>query len=672
MRAVAVGMVVVFHFWPAQLPGGFVGVDVFFVISGFLITSHLLREIAGQGRVHLGQFWARRVRRLLPAAMLVLVATLVAVVAFLPQPVWQRTVREVAASALYAENWALAGSAADYFASEDAATAVQHYWSLSVEEQFYIVWPLLIIAAVWAARRRAVSARAGVGVSAGVVLVVSLAYSVWFTSRSPQAAYFSTFTHAWEFAAGALTAVVAPAFAAMRPTDFVRTRTSAAVVGLGTLVACGFVYTGAMAFPGWVAVVPVAATIAVILAGQTLVERQLAARPVQLLGDVSYSLYLWHWPVIVIAPFALGRELDTPTRLALLAGTILLAWGTKVAVEDPVRRARRFAAARRWAFGFAGLTAVAVVAACAVVWTGVADQEAEALEAARSADSTCLGAAAILSGNDCPAPYRLDDDLLLATETITDDAGDAATPREINLGGSLNATETGDPDSETTVVLLGDSHAGHYNPALSVLAEQNGWRLLTVRFNNCSPSAPTWDSPVGADMLETCRQWRRDLLTLLPEVPDVDVIVTSSVSPRYGNVVDDATYAQIRGAFAEMWDAWTASGKAVVVIADVPGPSEAIGETDECVAAADTVDDPCTTRRADVLEPDAMVDAARGSDNVTLVDFTDVYCGEETCHSVVGGIVVYGGGAHISRLFSLSLAPYLEGPIQAALRRPGT
>lgn len=159
LRAVAVALVVVFHVWPSLLPGGYVGVDVFFVISGYLITAHLLREVEASGRIRLAEFWARRVRRLLPAAFLVLVVAFVATVFVMPWDRWMQGLREVMASAFYVENWVLAADSVDYLAAENVPTLVQHFWSLSVEEQFYILWPLVILAALWIARR---GVRAGV------------------------------------------------------------------------------------------------------------------------------------------------------------------------------------------------------------------------------------------------------------------------------------------------------------------------------------------------------------------------------------------------------------------------------------------------------------------------------------------------------------------------------
>jgi peptidoglycan/LPS O-acetylase OafA/YrhL len=212
LRAVAVLLVVLFHLWPNALSGGFVGVDVFFVISGYLITAHLYREVAATGTVSLRRFWARRIRRLLPASLLVLAISGLATVLFLPATVWTQTARQIGASALYVQNWALAADSVDYMAKDDVPTLAQHYWSLSVEEQFYAFWPILIVGLVaWGGRfasRRAAANRAVLIVGLGAVGLISLASSVVATADSQSTAYFATPTRVWEFVAGALVTLV--------------------------------------------------------------------------------------------------------------------------------------------------------------------------------------------------------------------------------------------------------------------------------------------------------------------------------------------------------------------------------------------------------------------------------------------------------------------------------
>jgi len=203
LRALAITTVVIFHLWPGRLPGGFVGVDVFFVISGFLITTHLLKSVENK-TFKVANFWVRRVRRLLPASFTVLISTAIAVLVFVPVQLWLQWLKEIQASILYFENWILAIDAVDYLALSNEASTTQHFWSLSVEEQFYIVWPLLIAVALLFVRKRSPQVQR-ISMLAILVLITlsSLIYGIYLTQAEPAIAYFSTPVRAWEFGAGA-------------------------------------------------------------------------------------------------------------------------------------------------------------------------------------------------------------------------------------------------------------------------------------------------------------------------------------------------------------------------------------------------------------------------------------------------------------------------------------
>lgn len=208
MRAIAIGLVLVYHAGVRQLPGGFVGVDVFFVISGFLITSLLVRELESTGRISLSRFYARRAKRLLPATGLVLVATAILTWWTVSAVDWRAFGMDIVSAALYIVNWRLADRSVDYLAEDVGASPVQHFWSLAVEEQFYIVWPLLIVALAWWLRRHG-RLRLRPVLTAGIlaVIVPSLAYSVYLTANSPATAFFVTPTRLWELGIGALAAI---------------------------------------------------------------------------------------------------------------------------------------------------------------------------------------------------------------------------------------------------------------------------------------------------------------------------------------------------------------------------------------------------------------------------------------------------------------------------------
>ncbi|GMA25106.1 hypothetical protein GCM10025864_28650 [Luteimicrobium album] len=380
LRALAVTLVVLFHFWPGRMPGGYIGVDVFFVISGFLITSHLLREVDRTGSIALGRFWARRARRLLPAAYLVIAACVVVTLVAIPHTDWQQWFREFTGATLYVENWVLAADAVDYLAADNAPSPVQHYWSLSAEEQFYLVWPLLVLGAAFLARRGLLGRRRLVALVLGVATVASFVYSLRATTHDPSAAYFVTPARAWQFGAGALLAVWAGRTRHNLPSVPAAFRALAAWAGYALILLGGFaLFDSSTPFPGTAALVPVVATMAVIWADEPdhrLAPNALARRrPVGYLGDISYSLYLWHWPPLIIIPVLLGHELGLAERLILLITVVLVAAGSKRYIEDRTRFSHRFGLQRTGVALGATAVVAALLAGTSLAGTATVDRE---------------------------------------------------------------------------------------------------------------------------------------------------------------------------------------------------------------------------------------------------------------------------------------------------------
>ncbi|HZE39724.1 MAG TPA: acyltransferase, partial [Stackebrandtia sp.] len=338
LRAVAVGAVVLGHAGAPFFHGGYVGVDVFFVISGFLITSLLLRERLGTGRISIKGFYARRVTRLLPASALVVAATLVASWLWLPATRFASIVGDALASAFYLVNDRLAVSGTDYLNADAAPSPLQHFWSLAVEEQFYFVWPVLLIVLTVAWRHRTSIRRKPIAAVLAVLVVVSLAISVVQTSASAPWAYFGTQTRVWELALGALVAVAANRLSA------IRSGPAAALTwcGLAAVAVSVLWFDDATAYPGYAAALPVVGAAAVIAGGCARPRGGagllLDTGPFQFLGKISYGYYLWHWPVLMIGPAALGVAASLKVNLALVAGALVLALLSYHLIENPVRR----------------------------------------------------------------------------------------------------------------------------------------------------------------------------------------------------------------------------------------------------------------------------------------------------------------------------------------------
>jgi peptidoglycan/LPS O-acetylase OafA/YrhL len=665
LRALAVSLVVAWHLWPDDVPGGFVGVDVFFAISGFLITSLLLRELEATGRVSLRDFWARRARRILPAALTVIAACAGATALLVPVTDWAHFFGDFRASSLYVQNWHLASTAVDYFHADDAPSPVQHFWSLAVEEQFYLVWPLVVIGVGVLTRRRWALA-----LVLGAITVSSLVYSVLHTAANPADAYFATTTRGWELGAGALLA-----FLPQRERSPAAARAALSWAGLAAIVVAAFAYSTATAFPGIAAALPVLGAVAVIRAGAPSLRGAptplLAWRPLQRLGDLSYAVYLWHWPLIVLAPFALGHELDTSTRLGIVMLTLLLSLLSKHLVEDPVRRSRTLTAhGGRLTFAAAAAASVAVLA---LATAGTDHVEAKIHADAAVTQRTlahkpkCFGAAArdprrtcvngTLSRTVVPTPVQAP-------------KMDNAPCEVVETRGRVRACAFGADAAPGVrqVALIGDSHASHWRSAMAVLVKDKGWRGLSVTHTSCPYSAATAIIPQPAR--GECLQWKRDVRAWLGRHPEIDTVFFGEHSG--GAVVrppgKSPWQAQVKG-YANAWKALPTSVKHIMVLRDTPKMRSA---TMDCVQQAlDAHRDAghaCAQPRGRALEPDpAAVAAAHfAGSRVHTIDLTRLLCDKRSCFPVIGGALVYKDIHHLTSVFSESLGPYVERQVTAA------
>ncbi|MFD0045388.1 acyltransferase family protein [Pseudarthrobacter scleromae] len=369
LRAIAVLLVVLNHAGVPGLHGGYVGVDVFFVVSGFLITGLLLKEAEGGRRVSLMGFYARRARRILPAATLVLAATVVASFALIGGTTAARTAEDGQWAALFASNFRSIDQGTDYWASDLPPSPLQHYWSLAIEEQFYLFWPASMIAVAAIGRRFPLRTR--LTLLLAVTIAASLAWSVYATAENASAAYFSPLTRTWELAAGAILAVLTPAI--MRLPAFLAGVTG--VAGLSAIAAAALTLDEYTRFPGSAALLPVGGTVLVIIGGTITANRGaellLRCRPLQWVGKLSYSLYLWHWPVLILAAAALGTELGMATKLAFAAVALALSVITYKYVESPVRNSRWLKARRPSVSVALGVALVALSLALASILVSI-------------------------------------------------------------------------------------------------------------------------------------------------------------------------------------------------------------------------------------------------------------------------------------------------------------
>jgi peptidoglycan/LPS O-acetylase OafA/YrhL len=715
LRAVAVLLVLAFHVWPDLVPGGYVGVDVFFVISGFLITGHIVRDLDGR-RFGLGRFYVRRARRLLPAALLVLLTVSLVVVLTQPYTKWVTPAQQILASAGYVQNWVLAGTEVDYLSPVIPPTPVQHFWSLSVEEQFYFVWPVLLLATAWLTRhRRRRVRRIAVGSVMLAVTVVSLGYGLWATATDPAGAYFFSTTRMWEFSVGGLLALAMQSGiravgdwghlpSPQGPGDHHVLAGVLSWAGLAAIAASAMLYTERTAFPGYAALLPVAGALAVLAAGPVRglwsPAPLVRLRATQLVGDMSYSLYLWHWPLIVLFPLVVGDPgLGRLDRVCVLVLAFVLSWLSLTLVENRFRSGRPDVASdvaiagdadgdrparpgvlrrlrRPGAAVVIGALTAGVVAVAGGAWLNVHGRVADARAAADrafAAGTPCFGGTALVDPS-CEPPLG---------DLVTPNPAGAVDDLKASVGwrecfASREATVMhnctfGPADADFHLVLFGDSHALQWFSAVREISRTRGWRLTTVLRASCTPNSAYMIRKPRAEA-ERCHNWALGAIDKIAADPTVDAVVTTAYNNKTwepdGEL--DGYQAGIRG-YRDAWARFAANGAQVVVLRDTPRP---LGTMLRCVAETPSGEGcdrarTAATARGDKWgdRPDAMLVAAEQSpQGVPVLDLTDAFCTKRRCPAVIGNVLVYADSNHMTPTFSRSLVPVLEERLSAALK----
>ncbi|WGP05409.1 acyltransferase family protein [Bacillus subtilis] len=672
LRALAVGIVLLYHLWPDRFVGGFVGVDVFFVISGFLITSHLIKS-PPRSWGDVVKFWARRVRRLLPASLLVLF--LVGIAAFLvaPQSIWADTGRQILSAGLYVVNWDFAVSSVDYLAADNAPSPVQHFWSLSVEEQFYFVWPMIIGLAFLVGTKFGRSKRI-VGFTVLGIFLVSLVFSIWYTAAEPAMAYFITPTRMWELAAGGLVAVFV---LYVRPK---RLPFSSLLgwIGLAGIVAATFLIRADMPFPGSIALVPVVSTALVILAdsrGRASVLPLLSLRPIRFLGDISYSVYLWHWPLIVLVPYLsakLGRSesLGVLDNIAIILASIIAAWASTTWVENRFRRSSFFSSSKK-TFAFAAL-AMALVAALGfsqmVVANTIVEENEDKLQAQLDDPESCLGAGILLpSAKDNPN-CEDKDSLQMEPAAAKKDKSKAYADGCWASAPYASKPECTYGDGSKHVALVGNSHAGHWLPTLERLADEHDLTITTFLASNCSISTLPQDLSTP-DETKGCQGYA-DWVSKRTTEGGFDAVITSERQSTPLEGMDwEETEKKAPEGHREILQRWVDADLDVVVIRDTPYPGGADVTVPDCVAKHEDDLEQCSGTPESWHWMDPLAASARTIDskNLSVIYPQDWFCPDGRCEPVIGGVITYFDTAHITATYAQTLAPQFD----ASLRKTG-
>ncbi|MFC4947366.1 acyltransferase family protein [Pseudonocardia sp. GCM10023141] len=642
LRALASALVVIYHVWFHRVSGG---VDVFFVISGFLLTGQLVRA-AERGPLGLRARWSRTLLRLLPAATVVLVATVIAGAMILPPNRWAQTVREVVASALFVENWQLAADSVDYSARSNMASVVQHFWSLSIQGQFFVLWPLLIAVVAISLRGVTAGLRSRVTLVLGGVFALSLIYSIALTAENQPLAYFHTVTRLWEFALGGLIALLAD-----RITLPVRAAVAAGWAGVVGLVLCGLVLQVETVFPGYAALWPTGCATLVLLAGRTGsrfgVDRLLVTRPARWLGDISYPLYLWHWPVLVLYLVASDRVNAGPlSGAAVIALSVALAAATHLLVEKPLLH-REISTPHGYRLAVAGLT---LVVAMAGGWQFVATQMATPV--GQVGDAAHPGALALSSGPVAAAP------VLPPPVSVYDDwvhtEGWDCTP--LARVGTDSCTQPVTFVPTKRIVLVGDSHMQQFTASLLAVAQRNQWQLTTILRGACPFSTASEVDPGD----QGCRDWNTAAAAEITEMHPDAVVTLASRDVRTGQTEQTPT------GFVQQWQRLDALGIPVIAIRDNPRFDYSVPD---CLAQHAAQPDSCGVARDAVYAADPPYRHVPDvPDNVTFVDIADAVCGPTFCPAEIGNVLVYLDDNHLSASYAGSMGRFVGQQVLAALR----
>jgi peptidoglycan/LPS O-acetylase OafA/YrhL len=628
LRAVAILLVVAVHAGVPWLRGGFVGVDVFFVLSGFLITGLLVREVSDTGGLRFAEFYVRRLRRLLPAllVMLLVVGTLGAL---LLAPAEQRDQSSAAAmAALWLSNVHFAFAPQNYFAPGTETNLFLHTWSLGVEEQFYLVWPALL---VWLLGRDGERGVARLKVGMLVVVVASFATCAWLSYQAPQLAFYMMPLRAWQFAAGALVWLYFKVPSATRSAPWWSRRPgilhAIGWLGLGMVAFAGVLFSADIPYPGGYALLPTLGAVGVVAAGCVVtrpagVSRLLSWRPLQWIGGISYSWYLWHWPILLLGRAVTGS--DAPVyRACWVLLSLLLAWISCRFVEAPIRNRREWLLRPRMAI-FGTLALMLLANSLCVRWYNHASMRAQSPSMQRYA----------MAHGDAPAIYGMGCDDWYYSERV-----------RICAFGPAKAAHT--------AVLMGDSHVGQWFPAVAKAFDRPDWRLLVLTKSSCAMvDEPFFYARIGKEYT-VCATWREHALKKVAELkPDVLLL---------GNAKYGFTKEQWIDGTARVLAILSPAVRHIYILRDTPhlpfdgpdclaehaGRPAWLGLRHACSASAVDPGGDTAYRWQE--------EAAARFANVSMLDLNSWVCPGGMCSAEQRGMVVFRDSQHLTGSFAASL-----------------
>jgi peptidoglycan/LPS O-acetylase OafA/YrhL len=682
--------VAIYHIWFGRVSGG---VDVFLFISAFLLTGSFARKLESGRPLAIGRYWLKTFKRLLPPASIAILGSLAITLAFLPPTAWATIQRHAWASVLYIQNYVLAADGVDYY-NHDAAAAspLQHFWSMSIQGQIFLLWPALfglgwILTRI---RRLRHHPRGTMGVLFALIVAVSLVWSIHETTTNQTVAYFDTLARVWEFASGSLLGLLLPLLdrrtGASRDPDtrprFAAVRALSGWIGVAGLLSCGMLLDVAGMFPGWVALWPLASAGLVITAGRSGLrwgaDRFLSLRPIASLGTVAYALYLVHWPLLIGWLGITGQErAGVWDGLGVLAVSILVAWALTTFVDTPIRRSA-WIEKRVWRpAGVIAVCLTVVLVGSQVVFPrvtqvmfgqsffGTTRLTAETEGYLAPADADHPGAQwkddPLADGSGPPVPTP--DDLPYPRTELTQDCRGQFADAEKFYCRYTPGAESDDDAEARTIVIAGDSHAEQTVPGVLAAGRETATTVYYIGYGGCDFGP----HPGKERCIVSDAAWEEALDGIEP-----DLLITMGSHSRAEGADEIDRVALDNGL-----EYTAARGIPVLLLRDNPRWLEADSRYDCAFDAlrggggAQEADAACGADMADKLADEDPA-AHRASDDpyapVTVADpSTDIFCPDGRCPPVMGNIIMYRDGHHLNNTYMATTGPWFAEQIEAAM-----
>ncbi|WP_414044855.1 acyltransferase family protein [Macrococcus equi] len=643
LRAVAALLVAIYHIWLGKVSGG---VDVFFVVSGFLITTSLLSKLRKNGTVNGFEFIMGLLKRLMPQAFFVLFSVIILSYFFLPGARWVQTIKEIFATALYLENWQLAMTSVDYLDSGNAKSPVQHFWAMSIQGQFYLIWFVVIWLAIFLSRLFKQHVKKPLLIILTFIFIVSLMFSVYLTEINQPWAYFDTRTRVWEFALGGLLCVLI---------DRIKLPSVISVIagwlGLTMLILCGILLEVSTMFPGYIALWPTLSAVLILLAGENTtklgVEKFLGTKWMVKLGGYSYGFYLWHWVLLTFYHVISKQDhVSIIHGIFIMVLSLLLSIIVTTIIERPVRKIR--VKNNSW-------PVLAVICICLIpvlglnaLWQQHMNAEIKKTEALSKTDGY-PGAQVLEVKEFKEKPYIPRDENIKDDQAQPYKDGCHVGPKDPTVKICEYGVTKG---YDYTVAIVGGSHSTHWFTAIHELAEKHRIRVLNVTKSGCRLSTDKKGLP-------SCDTWNEHVVAKVADKQPDLVLAMAEIS--YFNV------DEVPKGYLDQFKAFNERGIEIFAVRDTPYFRN---DVPECIQAKGRHSKDCKIEKDIVVPKETDWSKLKVKpQGVHFVDYTDKICPDEYCEPVVGNVVAFFDKSHMTKTFVSTLTPYVEKDIIPLLEK---